>query len=698
MKRFYIPTFTTRLLIGLWIVTLCNNAVLLGAIITVTSTGDQPAFDRTICPNIGPDCTDAVTLRSAIQFANANPGLDTIIFAIPSTDPGYQPATDTWIIKPLSNLPTIADQIIIDGYTQIGLVGPAQQNTNSLDLPNNAIIKIQLDGPGPVFIPFAPTALRYGLRFGFNADGSLVQGLSITNWAAVLSTDATTTGAGIRFDSSSNTVQGCFLGATPGGDSAPNLSALVDFGDSNIIGWSGMIEEEQNTARNLISGQYTINGVIDEQGTNTLIQGNTIGLNVAGDTALMPDAAWGVNCFATVGTKILGNVIAGHSIANILVTVNESAQMLIQGNLIGTDITGSTDVQPNGVGIFTENFSVNGLPSNLTIDSNIISGNTYGINVGYNAVSDLSLVGMTITNNTVGLDVSATTAIPNVLDGIWVKFGVATYINSNVIAGNGRHGIRLCKSQLSAINGNWIGTNPDGADLGNGGDGIFMGGPGVGIMSYGDIIGGGKALATFGPLGLGNIITFNKQNGIETVGFVQGATIDGNFISNNVLNGILLNKNASQNVIGSFKSAGSLRILGELASTQNVANPDSALGGGNTIIANGANGIKVLSADHNQIKGNVIVENPGAGVALIDASHNLVGEKDPGSSVILPPLLNIPNPLGNIITNNEGFGVGVIEKNCKAIDNTIISNSIVDNGCNGIGFVRKNEDSTCYTK
>src|SRR5262249_18160277 len=54
------------------------------------------------------------SLRQAILDANANPGLDTITFAI-----GSGPRT----IAPLSPLPTITDRVVIDGTTQPGYAG-----------------------------------------------------------------------------------------------------------------------------------------------------------------------------------------------------------------------------------------------------------------------------------------------------------------------------------------------------------------------------------------------------------------------------------------------------------------------------------------------------------------------------------------------------------------------------------------------
>jgi len=66
------------------------------------------------------------SLRQAITDANNRPGPDDIDFAIPaSLDPnlnvpvtGFDPTTQTWTINLQSALPTISDQVIIDGYSQ----------------------------------------------------------------------------------------------------------------------------------------------------------------------------------------------------------------------------------------------------------------------------------------------------------------------------------------------------------------------------------------------------------------------------------------------------------------------------------------------------------------------------------------------------------------------------------------------------
>lgn len=630
------------------------------ATFTVTNTNDS-----------GPG-----SLRQAILDANSNPGFDTIEFAVAGT------------ITPLTQLPAITDPLLIDGYSAPG----ASPNTNPINAPNNAVITVQLDGPGPIFDPDAP---RVGLELDPGSDGSTIQGLSVTNWAAVvgrISPGQPIGGVGIRIRSSDhNSILGCFLGVDLEDASAPNFTAVrngggsLAFGDGTTVGTA--IGDGTEFGRNLISGQFGGLGTIFDNGINTRIQGNTVGLDRTGTFALMSDARLGIIMQSAVGSKVIGNIIAGHSAVNVTTRVSFNfasivANILIEGNLIGTDLTGSVAVEPNGIGIFLANDTFDGIPNGITIDNNVISGNTYGLMVGENSFSFPPVTGTIITNNTIGLDVTGAFAIPNQLDGIWVKYGQGTYMNNNFISGNGQHGIRLCKSQNSNIKGNWIGTNFDGDNLGNGGDGIYLGGPGVGLMSFGDIIGGAKLFTTPGFLGENNIIMFNAGNGIETVGFVENATIDGNTISDNGLNGILLNKFASQNVIGSFQSRGNLRIAGDIANQENAANAASALGGGNTISNNGASGIKMSAVEENVIQANIITDNSGDAITLFESSENLIGAADPANSALLPPFLTIENPLGNKMTKNQGTGVTVEGE--QAVDNPILSNAIDLNAKKGI--------------
>ncbi|MCI0437670.1 MAG: hypothetical protein L0177_00885, partial [Chloroflexi bacterium] len=123
-----------------------------GAVFVVNSTG----FHTDAAPSDGvcetglflPDGSAECTLEAAIRQANATPGKDTILFNIPTSDPGYNPTTDSFnilvqqldIVDNSPSLPTITDPVIIDGYSQPGA------SPNTLADGNDAIIKIEIDG------------------------------------------------------------------------------------------------------------------------------------------------------------------------------------------------------------------------------------------------------------------------------------------------------------------------------------------------------------------------------------------------------------------------------------------------------------------------------------------------------------------------------------------------------------------------
>src|SRR5262245_33262735 len=93
------------------------------ATFTVTDTGD------TSCQPPA-----AVTLRCAIQQANANPGPDRIDLTLPG-DPN---AVVT--IQPLTYLAFGLSDVTIDGYTQ------GNATPNSLAIGNNAKLRVEVDG------------------------------------------------------------------------------------------------------------------------------------------------------------------------------------------------------------------------------------------------------------------------------------------------------------------------------------------------------------------------------------------------------------------------------------------------------------------------------------------------------------------------------------------------------------------------
>lgn len=178
---------------------------------------------------------------------------DTISFNIPGTG--------LHTITPLSVLPTITDLLVIDGYTQPG------SSPNTLAVGDNSLHRIELNGNGAAFKALIVTA-----------GNSTVRGLVINNFNGNGSTVAITlqTNGG-------NTVQGCFLGLNAAGTAAAtNRDYGVDIESSpnNVIGGT------TPAARNVISGNNTGILVNGPSSSGTTIQGNYIGVNVAGTAAL----------------------------------------------------------------------------------------------------------------------------------------------------------------------------------------------------------------------------------------------------------------------------------------------------------------------------------------------------------------------------------------------------------------------------
>ncbi|MBA3609515.1 MAG: hypothetical protein H0W43_13595, partial [Chthoniobacterales bacterium] len=226
---------------------------------------------------------------------------------------------------------------------------------------------------------------------------------------------------------------------------------------------------------------------------------------------------------ATAGT---GNVISANVLENSLTSSNgmimgESATgNLVQGNFIGTDISGGIDRGNvnNGVHIFdAPNNNVGGT---LTGARNIISGHRFS---GVGILSDLA-TGNLVQGNYLGTDAAGGAALGNG-NGISVNSATDNTIGGsvagagNVISGNG-FGVQVTAGIGNRIQGNRIGTDANGtAPLGNTIAGVLLH-----TISMNTTVGG--------PAGAGNIIAFNSA-GVEVVESSTGNSIFGNSIFSN---------------------------------------------------------------------------------------------------------------------------------------------------------------------
>ena len=283
-----------------------------------------------------------------------------------------------------------------------------------------------------------------------------------------------------------NVVEGNLIGTDVTATSALGNGTGVNLFSPGLVGGT------TPAARNIISGNGL--GIFDAAGPGGLIEGNYIGTDITGTAAVgnaTPEGT-GIGVIlwddgGTVGGTAPGdgNVISGNQMG-IRIHANDC---LIEGNLIGTDYTG-TNPLANGYGIYSgdgsSNSVIGGLDTNavgtpLAGGGNVISGNTYGIGMfgGLGDVIEGNYIGTDITGTTttgtngstlgnrvdVGISASNTTVggtavgSRNIIAGSYVAPGVSVS-TSATSSNNGATGV--------SILGNSIYGNP-------GGGGILLG-------------------------------------------------------------------------------------------------------------------------------------------------------------------------------------------------------------------------------
>jgi hypothetical protein len=317
---------------------------------------------------------------------------------------------------------------------------------------------------------------------------------------------------GVDLVANNNVVAGNRIGTNAGG-----TAALANGGDGVIVyaGGNTVGGDAGAGGGNLISGNAA-NGIDLVAGSN-LVVGNRIGTDVAG-AASVGNAGDGVLIFSaqnTVGgtTAGAGNLISGNGKNGVEITGSGATGNLVEGNRIGTNAAGTAALGNgvSGVVIFAAGNTVGGAAAGA---GNLLSGNTdNGVDLdgGGNLVQG-NLIGTDVTGTAAlgnGGDGVASFAAGNTIGGTTAGSG-------NVISGNKGHGVSLVAGG-AVVQGNWIGTDITGsAALGNGGDGVlaFAGGNTVGgnVAGAGNVISanGGRGVALFGSDGAGNVVQGNE--------------------------------------------------------------------------------------------------------------------------------------------------------------------------------------------
>jgi len=275
-----------------------------------------------------------------------------------------------------------------------------------------------------------------------------------------------------------------------GASSSPNFAAFDIYAGST-------------TVRGFVINRIHSNGLTLLQGGGNIIEGNYIGTNVAGTAALANDfRGIGIGGDQTdppsANNRIGGtttqarNIISGNKVQGVRILNLPSSGNLVQGNYIGTDVTGTVAIGNLSEGIYIGGGVNNTIGGTTAGAGNVISSNgsslsgraTSGIHIGTLPFAT-GATGNLVQGNRVGTNANGNAALRNAVEGVVFEDGASsntiggtTAAARNIISGNGTNGVDLGyqkKVTLNQVLGNYIGTDVTGnLPLGNLGYGIYI--------------------------------------------------------------------------------------------------------------------------------------------------------------------------------------------------------------------------------
>ncbi len=487
--------------------------------------------------------------------------------------------------------------------------------------------------------------------------------------------------------SDQNVVAGNYIGTDSTGQTAvPNGSGGVEISNAsdNLIGTSGQDGSDDALERNVISGN-TEDGVdVLDGSAGNVVAGNYIGTNAAG-TAALANGEQGINLSNLTATNWVGvnpeygpenadqgNVISGNALVGVW--LYEDTNVVIAGNLIGTNASGTAAIPNYPYGVYVEDSSDNLLGTSGqdgsadALERNVISGNTLigiyildgstgnvvaGDYIGTNAAGNAALA-----NGYYGVEMSYD-ADDNFI-GVNPVFGPENADEANVISGNANAGVAIRRTGTTGnvVAGNLIGTDVTGT---------------VAIPNYagveiddgatGNLIGASGASSVTDPLER-NIISGNLFAGVWITGTgTDNNVVAGNFIGTTVTGESALgNASVYQMVLGNYAEADVVideGASGNLVGTSGHSADDA--GQRNIISGSLGDGIDILDANGTVVAGNYIGTDAAGTVAIPNANNCGVELWDDSSGWVgMNPVYGSPDAdQGNVVTGNSGDGVAI---------------------------------------
>jgi hypothetical protein len=582
------------------------------------------------------------SLRQAIINSNSTPATaanpNVISFA------GLHNITQ---IQLQSQLPTITQPVIIDGTTESSYNG------------NHPFVQLLGDTAGSA------------LGLDIAASGTQVKALAIDAFA----------NGGVLIDNASNvTLTGDYIGINPNNNASGTDANLNQIYEGNVI-YGVTIQSENggsatgNVLSNDIVSANVYNGIILSglATTKNVVQGTIIGSDNTGSAVVddpgnpLGNGQHGgggsgivINLGAsanTIGgtTTSARDVILGNKSYGVYITDSGTNNNVIEGNVIGTDITGmhATD----GAGRSYGN-GQSGVAIVMGAENNIVSGTSTAPEViSANAQDGVYISGSMTSSNIVegvniGTDITGEAALPNALDGVAIanaatdNFVGVSSSSPNIISGNTGNGVSITgfDTDQNFIENSLIGIDAGGVtSLGNGNNGVLVNGQatnnfiGYPSSNSGNVISGNKTWGVYisdsgttdnlvagnliGTNVTGNYPVPNNNNGLDIVFGATNNTVGGttraarNVISGNLHEGVLIGFSGTTGnlVEGNFLGT-DISGKNALPNSQQIDGVYVGLGAGSNTIG-GQNPVGAL----NTAAWNVISGNTSSGILVTDS-------------------------------------------------------------------------------
>jgi titin len=434
------------------------------------------------------------------------------------------------------------------------------------------------------------------------------------------------------------------------------------------------------TVRGLVIDHFGQTGIVLLTNGNDVIQGNYIGTDITGTTA--QGNGLGVE-IDTASNLIAGNVIAGNRVDGLRILGSGATANVLEGNFIGTDATGTTGLGNtlNGIVITGPGNTIGGTDSGA---GNIIAGNgQQGI-----YVNGTGATGNIIQGNYIGSDVNGTAEISNGLRGITVANGASSNLiggtdpgAGNLLSGNRQNGLELTGAGTSGnlVQGNLVGTDVTGTSaLPN-----HLRGVGISYGAASNTIGGTTAAAR-------NIISGNMQNGVLLDASTDSNVVQGNFIGTDITGTSAVPNQQEGVLLGKTSTAGPI--------TNNLIGGTDA-GAGNVISGNIGPGVRIKDdqTSGNLVQGNfvgtdatgsVALPNGSQGVLILQgASGNIIGGTDPGAGNVISG-----NMQEGVLIKDNGTSGNVVAGNLIGTD--VTGTLALGNGSHGVSIINTSSNNT----